>query len=423
MTRKKIATLVFQSLHSPPRHDAVVRLAALRPSDLKRTLLYLDETGLAVYLLNHLAEHSLFSVLAPQLQDALHERLNKNHARSEDMFKEFTQVVTALDSAHVTYAVVKGFSLVPDYSPAICIRHQTDLDIQIDPASAPAAHRALEKLGYALESEDPSGETKFVRHMGRPFPGMDDIYALQSDSRVELHQQFWERRFQVVLGFHQEPLARRTLKTVRDVTFPVLAEEDRFVGQLLHAFRHFLKGWIRSSWLFEIASFIRAHSANQALWEKVCKGHDPDKTAHACGLILLLCRQLLGTSIPERLQEGYIAPLPRHLSLWVELFGSRWAAADMEGSKLNLMIHEHFVPDPRSWRKQYASLLIPRRTPAVSLESCGQGETSASWRRRQAEIFFRRASFHFSRNVEYALHSLRWHYALLELEWLKPRYG
>lgn len=423
MTRKEIASLVFQALHWPPRPHAVARFAALRPADLKKVLLHLDETGLAVYLLNHLAEHSLYSVLTRQLQDALTERLEKNEARSEDMFQEFTRVVAALDSARVTYAVIKGFSLVPDYSPAICVRHQTDLDIQIDPASASAAHRALVKLGYSLESQDPSGETKFLRHMGRPFQGMNDIYALQSESRIELHEQFWERRFQVVLGFHQEPLARRTLKTVRDVTFPVLAEEDRFVGQLLHAFRHFLKGWIRSSWLFEIASFLRAHSANQDLWEKIGKRNDPEKTVHACGLILLLCRQLLGTSIPERLQEAYIAPLPRHLSLWVELFGSTWAAADMEGSKLNLMIHEHFVPDPRRWRKQYSSLLMPRRTPAVSLESRANGEPSTKWRRRQAEIFFQRASFHFSRNVEYALYSLRWRYALLEVERLKPRYG
>jgi hypothetical protein len=46
-----------------------------------------------------------------------------------------------------------------------------------------------------------------------------------------------------------------------------------------------------------------------------------------------------------------------------------------------------------------------------------------NWRLRQAELFFQRAFFHFSRNFEYAAHSLRWHYALLELEWLKPRYG
>ena len=423
MTCKKIPALVFQSLHSPPREDAVLQFAALRSTDLRKVLLYLDQTGLAVYLLNHLAEHSLYSVLAPQLQHALEERLEKNQARSEDMFQEFTEVVAALDSAHVTYAVMKGFSLVPDYSPAICIRHQTDLDIQIDAASTQAAHRALQKLGYGLESRDPSGETKFERQLGRPFRAMDDIYAVQSTSRIELHQHFWECRFQVVLDFDQNPLARRTFKTVRKVKFPVLAEEDRFIGQLLHAFRHFLKGWIRSSWLFEIASFIRAHSANQALWEAVSNRRDCEKTVHACGLILLLCRQLLGTSIPERLHEAFIAPLPRHLRLWVELFGSTWAAADMEGSKLNLMIHEHFVPDPRSWRKQHASLLIPRRTPAVCLESRVHGETVANWRRRQAGVFFQRTSFHFSRNVEYALHSLRWHYALLQLERLKPRYG
>src|ERR1700756_2043585 len=81
MTRKKIASLVFQSLHSPPRQEAVARFTALRPSDLKKILLHLDQTGLAVYLLNHLAEHNLYAVLAPQLQNALKERLAKNEVR------------------------------------------------------------------------------------------------------------------------------------------------------------------------------------------------------------------------------------------------------------------------------------------------------------------------------------------------------
>jgi Uncharacterised nucleotidyltransferase len=424
VTRKEVAALVFQSLHSPPRQDAVVQFAKLRSADVAKVLLHLDQTGLALYLLNHLLEYDLYSLLAQQLQDALNQRLEKNQARSEDMFHEFSRVVTALDSAHVNYAVMKGFSLVPEYSPAIYLRHQTDIDIQIDAASTDAAHWALDKLDYGLESHDvTTGEIKFVRQLGRQFMGRNDIYALQSTSRVELHQRFWEPRVQVVLDFAQDPLSRRILKTVRNVSFPILAEEDRFVGQLLHAFRHFLTGWIRSSWLFEIASFIRAHCANQMLWDKVGNDRYPERVAHACGFILLLCRQLLEMSIPERLQETFIAPIPPHLCLWVELYGSKWAAADMKGSKLNLMIHKHFVPDPRSWRKQYASLLFPRRAPAVSLESRAHGEAAVNWRRRQAEVFCQRASFHFLRNIEYAVHSLRWRYALLELERLKPRYG
>jgi hypothetical protein len=413
MRRKTIAEVVFQCLQTPPRREAVLQLARLRSNDLARVLLHLDQTGLAIYLLHHLRQHHLFSAISPQLQMALNQRLGRNQFRAEDMFREFATVVRVFNRVGVNYAVLKGFSLVPDYSPTICVRHQTDLDLQVAPASVRAAHDALRSLGYDLESEDPGGEAKFVRELGRSLAGMADIYALQSASRIELHRYFWERRFQVELEFEHDPLARRDFKTLRNITFPVLAEEDAFIGQLLHAFRHFLKGWIRSSWLFEIASFLYARFADQVFWSRIGNCVYPEKTADACGLILLLCRQLLGTAIPEPLRKAFIAPLPRKLCVWIELFGSRWAGRDMEGSKLHLMIHEHFVPDPRSWRKQHASLLIPRRIPSVMHQSREQGETATNWRGRQARIFLQRVSFHLSRNAEYAVHNLRWRYALL----------
>ncbi len=244
MTRRKIAGLVFQCLHTPPRREAVERLAILQPRDLKHLLIHLDQTGLAIYLLNHLVEHNLFSLLAPRLQDELDQRLQRNQARAEDMFQEFARVIMAFERAHLKYAVMKGFSLIPDYTPAICLRHQTDIDLHIDAAAIENSRELLEGIGYSCESDDPSGEMEFVRQLGRPFTGMLDIYSLQSASRIELHQHFWETRFQVALDSEWDPLAHRSVKRVRDLSFPTLTEEDVFIGQLLHAFRHFLKGWM-----------------------------------------------------------------------------------------------------------------------------------------------------------------------------------
>ena len=172
MTRRKIAELVFQCLHTPPQRDAVELFARLEPRDLKRLLLHLDQTGLAGYLLHHLIEHNLYSLLTPQLQDELDGRLQENRARSDDMFQEFARVITAFERAQVNYAVMKGFSLIPDYTPAICLRHHNDLDIQIDAASMQAADRALQNLGYGLESQHPSGETKFERQLWAAVSGV-----------------------------------------------------------------------------------------------------------------------------------------------------------------------------------------------------------------------------------------------------------
>jgi len=421
MTRRTLATLIFQCLHTPPKCEAVARLAILQSRDLKHLLIHLDQTGLAIYLLNHLFEHNLYYLLAPQLQDELDQRLRRNQARTEDMFQEFAQVITAFEGAHLNYAVMKGFSLVPDYAPAICLRHQTDIDLHIDSASITGSRSILEGLGYVLESDSPSGEMKFIRQLGRQFTGMSDIYALQSASRIELHLHIWETRFQVALETTRDALAGHRLKRLRDLTFPVLADEDVFIGQLLHAFRHFLKGWTRSSWLFEIASFIQARLEDQGLWYNVAHRIDSEKTAHACGFMLLLCRQLLEVRIPAMLEDALVHVLPPHLALWVELFGFRWAGRDMAGSKLSLLVHEHFVHDPENWRREHATLLIPRSTPSVSLESRAHGESSRAWRRRQARIFLQRASFHMSRNAEYVFHNLRWRCALFALERFKPQ--
>src|SRR4051794_5498778 len=97
MTRRTLATLIFQCLHTPPKCEAVARLAILQPRDLKHVLIHLDETGLAIYLLNHLLEHNLYYLLAPQLQDELDQRLRRNQARAEDMFQEFAEVITAFE--------------------------------------------------------------------------------------------------------------------------------------------------------------------------------------------------------------------------------------------------------------------------------------------------------------------------------------
>ena len=182
MTRRKIAGLLFQCLRTPPPSDAVEQFATLRSGDLKTLLLHLDQTGLAIYLLNHLVQHNLFSLLAPQLQDELDQRLQRNQAR-----RGYVSGVRSSDYGLRTHSLERcgheGFSLIPDYTPAICLRHQTDVDLHIDAASIEDSREVLEGLGYSHESDDPSGEMKFVRQLGRPFTGMLDIYSLQSASR------------------------------------------------------------------------------------------------------------------------------------------------------------------------------------------------------------------------------------------------
>src|SRR5215472_3546854 len=51
-------------------------------------------------------------------------------------------------------------------------------------------------------------------------------------------------------------LHRTRVGHIHGFAFPSLADEDAFLLQVLHAFRHFLSSWLRLSWLWEIHYFL-----------------------------------------------------------------------------------------------------------------------------------------------------------------------
>lgn len=407
MRRRTIAYLVFQCLRDRPDPEALSRFFRIRNSQVKKTLLYLDKSGLSLYLLDRFRTLGIEGSLSPDLKQALEERERRNLFRSEDMFSELSRVTRALDSSGAVYTVSKGFSLVPDYARAIGLRHQQDLDIFIRPDSYRSACVALRELGYEYVSYDGWGETKFVRYLGRPFYGMKDIYALQSASYVELHQHLWERRSRVKLNINFDPWSLRQTKTLHGLNFSAMSDEHIFVWQLLHCFRHLLSGWIRPSWLYEIAVYIASKSPHDALWEAVSALKLSGKTADACGLMLLLCRHLFQTELPPELEHSLIGPLPRSLARWVEEAGLRWAGSDATGSKLHLLIQHHFVENATDWRKQHSALLFPRRAPSARQFPRGQGESRPRWYARKLSLLVHRAGFHALSDLEYLMFSVK----------------
>jgi len=307
--------------------------------------------------------------------------------------------------------VSKGFSLVPGYTWTFGVRHQQDLDILIRPDSYRSACGALRELQYKYLSYDDSGETKFFRHLGRAFYGMKDIYALQSASYVELHHHLWERRSRIKLEINFDPWSRRQTKALRGIEFPTMCDEYTFIWQLLHCFRYFLSGWIRPSWLYEIAVFVMSKSGEEKLWRAITSLALPERTARACGLMLLLCRHLFLAELPSPLERFLITPLPRSLARWVEDAGLRWASSDVTGSKLHLLIQHHFVEDEKAWREQRSTLLLPRRAPSITQLSRSQEESPLMWQGRWLSLLACRAGFHLATYLEYQLVSAKWKWA------------
>src|SRR5205823_14227207 len=115
-----------------------------------------------------------------------------------------------------------------------------------------------------------------------------------------------------------DPLSRVRSKQIDDLSFSILAADDMFGLQVLHAFSHFLGSWVRLSWLLEIASFLDVHQHNDALWHSVVERQQDAAVGSASfnrkafGLILSLTQEIFPRSrpLPSALHNWCMQSLP-----------------------------------------------------------------------------------------------------------------
>jgi len=411
--RNSGATLKSQVLSSfrPDSDFAITGSLHRAPASQHRSLLrWLDESGLALYFLDHLRQHAVVDRLPGTFREALELRLTSNRARTADMFEEFRRILTAFRHNEVRFCALKGFSLVPGFCPAPHLRHQTDFDFLIAPESLPQASRALECLGYAQTEVRATGQLTFATPLLHVPSAQDDIYARPRHREADLLPT-------LNLDFHganvhlaNDQLDRVQSASLCGIDFPILAPDDAFSLQILHTLSHFLGSWIRLSWLIEIANFLNAHRQDNALWRSVIARQNSHGTnREAFGLILALTNSLLSTKIPEALDAWCLQPLPIPIAAWVTQFSQRFAAADLHGTKLTVFVHREFFHDRRAWR----AYLLTRLFPFGRRSSIGRVSTAASGARIKANVSqwlhsVRRVLFHVRELLSFPMDAIRW---------------
>src|SRR5579864_5104219 len=147
----------------------VPQLRKFSERDWDRGLKWLDETGLALYFLQKVKDAAVASVVPAMVLSGLEKRFTANQKRVAHMARQFEFLNARFRDAGVRYAVVKGFSLVPQFCPDATLRHQGDFDYLIDDQSLPGAQRVLREAGYGLTSLYPGPEFTFLLpSMGTP---------------------------------------------------------------------------------------------------------------------------------------------------------------------------------------------------------------------------------------------------------------
>jgi Uncharacterised nucleotidyltransferase len=382
----------------------------------KHALRWLDDAGLAFYFLQRLKDSHASDVVPPVVLSRLERNFASNQSRVDDMSHRFDAVNKRFNDAGVHYAVIKGFSLVPQFCPYAPLRHQADLDYLVDEQSLPDACRGLIDAGYTGQKSPSSKESIFVIPGGSPSRG-DEQYSPHAPHAIELHTDIWDSKM------HRLPpipslfsFAQARTRQWNGFTFPALADEGAFLLQVLHACHHIFAQWIRMSCLFEIAYFLHRRATDTELWSGVeQRVGDSAVLREFIVIITEVAARLFAAPLPTLVQgwSATIRPGPR---TWIEYYARNWAFDGLPvynfslfpRTKLALFLHHQYRS--ASWAQQTGpqneSSFSRLSRMASSIRSDPSLILNTGWWRSQHLI--RRTAFHALAEVRYACEIPRW---------------
>jgi len=379
--------------------------------DWQENLTWLYKSGLTFPLLKKIENES---TVPAAIRNTLQADFASNRLRMADMFQEFRGINEAFQAAGLCFAVQKGFSLIPEYCAEPAMRHQTDFDYLLAPQCVEQARSILRARGYIAEIRT---ETEHVLQTPlKTQPPEHNFFILQPSRSVELHLRSWQgSACDVQIPEQGDALERIESRVLQGHAFPALAQEDIFLGQSVHALRHIFYFWMRLSWLLEIAQFVRMQHDNTAFWNRVgeqAQWHP--RIGEIIGVVLCLAEEVFQASIPPSLASWTtetLSPAPR---LWVKRYGWEFVLAPAPGSKLSLLLEEHFAPRTVAWQASRRARLFPVHQPKALTAEPPVTEPTAKKRSRWRKSMglLPRITFHFRSLLRYGIALPGWRWSL-----------
>lgn len=405
---------VIRALKSKPNLAGTASLPPLGSRQGGQLLQWLDQSGLALTFLKSADTHPAGACLPDEWREALEKRKTRNAARLQDMLEEFQRLNDAFRSQGVMVVTLKGFSLIPDFCADPILRHQTDFDFLVRPADVNAAAEVLRLCGYSTPHLSYSEESCFTTPLRHIPSRADDLYAIQHHRQVDLHVSLVESSPWFQVEFPALTSESATPMSILGIGFNGLSLECRFLVQVLHAFRHSFRSWVRLSWLKEIARCMDFHHDDAGLWSRVIdQAGDELLTKRVFAFVLSLTHGLFESPIPPGIANWTAGGMTPSLVAWLDHFSENWAIADWPGSLSNLFLASDFIADAGLRREYLKSRLIPKRERlTIEARTSDQPARPFAWQIQRWRYVAHRTGVHLGDLIRWPLEQWRWQRAL-----------
>jgi hypothetical protein len=388
-----------------------VDLLRLSPRQWKTLLAWLDSSGMALYLLEHLTLLGTHDALPAVIRQRLQQNMDDNAKRTRGMVEESVALQLEFQKAGLSYAVMKGLSLSPVAVPRPELRHQFDLDYLVSESSAPEARRILERRGYNLHSIHNSGKSWDFKINETPHVSMKDLYKDLPYRTVDLH-------LEPEASEMGSRLERSVQRSMYGISMPVFSPGDLFLHQTMHVFKNVCHGHTRTAHILEFYRHVRARYADDTFWHELRTRTERDLSARlGIGVVTYLVSLVLDDFAPQALTEWTSDQLPPSVRLWVDLYGQEVVFGNHPGNKLYLLLQKELETSGIPQKRSIKISLLPRALPALIIRATPNETfmTALARYRVQVRYLSSRLYFHIVEGVRYALELRRWRQRLERL--------
>ncbi len=327
-------------------------LESLNEAEWKKVLQFCDSSQLTL-ILGKLCRASL--------PDWVRARIDLNYSNNTKRFERLKtalfEVADSLQSRNIEFALLKGQSHSPHFTPDPQLRAQGDIDLWCLPNYVGEARDALLELGYF-----PSGkaEGRHLPPMARPsnWKWRGDYFAPDLPMAVDLHYTLWDEKKERIPGPPADDFwDRREEIVIEERTLPVLCEADTLGFAALHLLMHVLRGDLRLQRAWEIAHFIESRAEDEDFWREWKLLHSPGLRRLET-IMFILSADWFGCRWPTLLSEE-TENLSDDVKLWIRRYALRPLHDLFRPNKDELWLHISLLSSQRDKMRVFARRTLP----------------------------------------------------------------